>query len=350
MNVSGMPHEIDGPRAGPVPAAKRLIVKTLASRWLAPAWTPLTRDRVAFVTLHRFAEPDFGLFGHDPKLFRRVLERLRREGYALLSVDEAVRRLIERQGFDRPSVVFTMDDGYRGALDQCTDSFQAFDCPLTVFLTSGFIDGTCWFWWDQIEYVSLQSGRKSLDVSFDDRVIRLDLGSRRATILSLLQTFEWCKTLPDEQKWRFIRGLSDVAQVAIPDRPPTQYAPLTWSDARALESRGISFGPHTVTHPMLPQTSDAQAAREISESWARLRAELTQPLDVLSYPNGAYGEREVRILESLGLRGAVTTKPTYAVQATTGGVGSGRFTIPRFSYPDSPDPLFLIASGFEAMR
>ena len=356
MNVSGYFHPIDQPRRGGrlsrvEKAVKRVAKRTLTSRWMAHAWAPLIRDRVAFIMLHRFAEPEYQLFGHDRELFRRTLARLRRDGYAMLTVEDAVRRLVEGHGFPQRSLVFTMDDGYRGAIEQCLDLLVEFDCPLTVFLPTGFIDGTCWLWWDQIEYVCLESGRQSIDVPWQGSVFRLQLGGRDATIGTLLEICEWCKTLPDEEKWRFIGLLAEAAGVEIPRTAPPQYAPLTWPEVRALEAKGVvSFGPHTVTHPILPKATDQAAAWEITESCARVRQELERPIDVFAYPNGAHGPREIEILAQLGLRGAVTTRGDYARAARRDAVPSARFEIPRFGYPEAPDPMVLIASGFKSIE
>jgi peptidoglycan/xylan/chitin deacetylase (PgdA/CDA1 family) len=354
MNYSGIDHPIDRPLQSPLNTFKRTVKQavkqTVASRWMASAWTPLIRDRASFIMLHRFAESEHGLFGHDRELFRRALERLRHDGYAMLTVTDAVHRLNEGQGFPRRSVVFTMDDGYRGALEQSVDLFQAYDCPLTVFVTTGFIDGNCWLWWDQIEYVCLASRRTSIDVCWNDSIRHLDLRDRRTTINTLLQTCEWCKTLPDLEKWRFIRALSDAAEVEIPARAPAQYAPLTWSEMRALEGKGITFGPHTVTHPILSTVGDRQAVWEIEESCARVRAELAQPAEVFAYPNGVYGSREINALARVGIQGAVTTREGYASSAQAEVANASRFVIPRFAYPDTPDALVLITSGFRSIE
>jgi peptidoglycan/xylan/chitin deacetylase (PgdA/CDA1 family) len=348
MNASGVHHPIDRPRgivADANRAVKRLAKRTLTSRLASVAWAPFIRDCVTFVMLHRFAEPEYGLYGHDRKAFTQTLEQLRRHRYAMLSVDEAVRRLTEGTGFPKRSVVFTMDDGYRGALEQCADLFQAYDCPLTIFVASGFVDGSCWLWWDQIEYVCLTACRQMLRQNWGSRTIELDLSDRRAAILSLLRTTEWCKTLPDEEKWQFIKCLARTAAVELPERAPPQYAPVTWRELRALEARGFSVGAHTVTHPILPKTTDDQAQGEIIESWQRVRQELTRPLPVFAYPNGSYGTREIEILAMLDFRAAVTTRGAYASAERN----MARFEIPRFGYPERPETLLMLTSGFRGI-
>lgn len=348
MNVSGVHHPIDGPPRGAVTAAKRMVRRTLSARWLSPVWSPIAGSSVAILTLHRFAEPERGVLGHEYDLVRNALAGLRRDGYALLGVHEAVQQLVAGEPFPRRSVVFTMDDGYRGGMDACAELFGAFDCPLTVFLATGFVDRTCWLWWDQIEWVCLTSGRPSLTVDWSGRRVQLDLSTRRSVIVSILEVCEWAKTLPDEEKWEFIAALASVGGVPIPAEAPPDYAALTWEEARTLERRGIRFGPHTVTHPVLPRTSDAAAAWELATSWARVAAELAHPVPVFSYPNGSYGAREVSLLRATGLSGALTTRPAYARRGNADGAWA--FELPRFGYPEQPDPVRAIASGFASVE
>ena len=51
------------------------------------------------------------------------------------------------------AVAFTIDDGYVEQATVAAPVFAEFDCPVTTFVTSGFLDRALWFWWDQIEYV-----------------------------------------------------------------------------------------------------------------------------------------------------------------------------------------------------
>ena len=105
MNISGIHLPIDGPPTGGLSSAKRVVKRTLSSRWVTPAWAALGRGRVTFLTLHRFAEPEYGLYGHERALVRDALRRLRKEGYSLLAADDAVRRLRDGRDIPRRSVV-----------------------------------------------------------------------------------------------------------------------------------------------------------------------------------------------------------------------------------------------------
>ena len=79
-----------------------------------------------------------------------------------------------------------------------------------------------------------------------------------------------------------------------------RFAHLAWRDMRRWQTRGITFGSHTATHPRLTWIGDAPAARELQSS----RADLTHALDVepraVSYPFGACGAREFALAREAG--------------------------------------------------
>jgi peptidoglycan/xylan/chitin deacetylase (PgdA/CDA1 family) len=330
---------------GSMTTTKRLLHEVLGSRCVTPVWVPLSRQRVSIFALHRFATPDGEVSGHDPALLRTTLERLRRERYTILSLEEAVRRLRERSGFPRCSVVFTVDDGYFDFGEVAAPVFAAFDAPVTVFVTTGFLDGTHWQWWDQIEHVFTHSSAGALSLEFSGRTLSVQLGNRSARASVASQIAHECTALEEAERQAFVDALSVAAGVEIPARPPARFAPMAWDSCRRLEKQGVSFGPHTVSHPVLIGTSASDAEWQIAESWNGLRQRVARPLPILAYPNGDYGAREMEITARAGLEGAVTTEPAYA---TSDGFHApdGNFSIPRFPYPDYPAKVCLTAAGF----
>lgn len=326
-------------------ATKRLLQGALSSRYLAPVWVPLSRQRVSIFMMHRFAVPDLGVDGHDPAVLRTTLERLRRDRYSILSLDEALRRLRERSGFPPSSVVLTVDDGYFDFAAVAAPVFAAFDAPVTVFVTTGFLEGTHWLWWDQIEYVISRTRVPVLSVPRDGGTLTVQPGRPAERRRLAMQVAADSTALTEAARTAFVAALASAARVEIPPRPPADFAPMSWEEARGLESRGVSFGPHTVSHPILTRTTDADAAWQIGESWRVLRERVARPLPILAYPNGDYGARERELAARAGLAAAVTTEASYASTGRFHAEG-GRFTIPRFAYPDHPDNVCLTATGF----
>lgn len=97
------------------PALKRLVLAALTARPVSRIWAPFMRGRGSIFMFHRFADPDLGTTGHDPKLLRAALAYLRSERYDLIDLMELFRRLRQAAPKLDRAVAFTMDDGY---LDQ----------------------------------------------------------------------------------------------------------------------------------------------------------------------------------------------------------------------------------------
>lgn len=334
-------------------SGKRLALKLLTGSGLPAIARRLSRDRTTVLVLHRFTEPGADIAGHDPARLRRDLEYLRREGYELLALEDAVWRHAKGDPTPRNTVCFTVDDGYEDFATLGAPAFSAYDCPVTVFLMTGFLDGETWPWWDQLEHVFRLTSHRRLELESADGldVLEWDGEMERRDVVDRI--VEYCKTIPDADKWRMIRHLSDRLEVALPDRPPPRYSPLTWDDVRRLARTGLfRFGAHTVTHPILSRTSREQTEWEILESRARIAAETEASSSIFCYPNGdpaSFGSRELEILARSGFSSAVTTVHGY--------LSSGCFTapwsaysLPRYPYPGDGPRLVEVVSGLRRFR
>ena len=331
---------------------KQALRAALASRRLTWLGVPLTRGGLCILTFHRFGSNTLtGMRGMDPDLLDAVLSRLRRDGYRLVDLRAAADAIERAEKLSPRSVVFTVDDGYAD-FEQGAEVFLHHGCPVTVFLTTGFIDGAMWLWWDELEYCCLNAPAGEYSVKGGPDVIALTGDEPEFRISTAERLWEYCKLIAEPEKQRFIKELADATGVSLPRRPLDAYAPLTWDKIRLLEDAGIRFAPHTVTHPILSRVDNRQAEFEITESWRRVQQEVGQPTPFLAYPNGKpedFGEREFRILGAAGLVGAVTTTPGYASNALYRESPSGRFTLPRLGRPRDPDDACLKVCGFDRL-
>ncbi len=333
--------------------AKRLMVRSASLPGLGSSLRSLLRGRATVFMLHRFRVPGLGVAGHDPRHLRSTLALLRREGYELLPLEELFRRLIADDERLAGAVAFTLDDGYAEQASVAGAIFAEFDCPSTTFLTSGFLDRQVWMWWDQIDFVVQGALEERIPVLM--RTVP-DLpppegGWTRYAAREALTA--WCKTLPDDEMRSTVREVAAVAAVDLPEEAPTRYAPMTWAEARRWETRGMTFGPHTVTHPILSRTVDRQSAWELDQSWRRLMEELEKPVPIFCYPNGQaddFGEREIETLRSLELLGAVSGRSGYAASRTRSSRERWNFEVPRFSWPESTTDMLQYVTGIERLK
>ena len=332
---------------------RRLLLAGLTAPPIRPVFAPLLRGRATIFVLHRFRHPDLGTAGHDPDLLRRLLGMLRRDRYPLVGLQDLFHRLADGAPPPDRAIVFTLDDGYADQATIAADVFAEFDCPATVFVTTRFVDGELWMWWDKIEHILERTQQQELDVPLGRAVLRYRRDPVAGYAAAQADLTERCKHVPEEEKQAAIGRLGHAAEVALPDRPPARYAAMTWNDVRVCERRGFTFGAHSVSHPVLAQTTDEQSRTEIAHSWARLRREATAPLPIFCYPSGQaweYGPREVATLRSLGFLGAVCGTPTYADSRSVKRDPDGRFHVPRFGYPDEPLAFAQYASGLERLK
>jgi peptidoglycan/xylan/chitin deacetylase (PgdA/CDA1 family) len=353
---------------------KKVALAALTGPVLPRLFTPLLQGRAIMFMLHRFSVPDLGVFGDEPAHLRRVLEYLRRHRYSLVGLSDLMDRL---QGQGPPpykAVAFTLDDGYFDEVTVAGPVFAEFDCPATTFVTTGFLDGQLWNWWDKIEHVFERCRKTSVEVELDGDLLRFswEALSERERVKKAFTLR--CKLVANSEKLAAIERLAAAAEVELPAKPPAKYAPVAWDELRSAEARGMTFGPHTVTHPVLSRTPDDQSHREIVDSWPRLpvlsrtpddkshreivdswprlQAMARQPVPVFCYPNGQlsdFGPREINSMRGAGLRAAVVGTSGYA-DAASFGRPDGPYYVHRFGLPADMPHVVQVVSGMERAK
>jgi peptidoglycan/xylan/chitin deacetylase (PgdA/CDA1 family) len=303
---------------------------------------------------HRFADPELGNTGHDTRLLRRQLAALRRSGREVVSVDELVRRAQDNDMRASSPIAFTVDDGYADFATVAAPVFAEFDCPVTVFLVSGALDGRTWFWWDRITASFEQTTHREIVLAIDGVPRSFRCSTERERSDAAVAVMEALKLVDDAERLAVLDRLSLQAEVTLPALPPGRFAAMSWSDVRACARHGATFGAHTVSHPILSRVTTEAAHDEIATSWRRLKEETSAISRVFCYPNGGpldFTDRESSFLEHCGFSSAVTTIPGYVRDAGHHQhAGGGAFRLPRFAYPDVADDFVQIASGIERAK
>ncbi|HEX6489823.1 MAG TPA: GNAT family N-acetyltransferase, partial [Gaiellaceae bacterium] len=97
-------------------------------------------------------------------------------------------------------------------------------------------------------------------------------------------------------------------------------------------------GSHTRFHPILPRCSDERAASEILDSKAEVEALTGRPCRHLAFPNGSYGERELRLARRAGYVSARSFDPGWNDS------GTDRYRLRAFGVPDDSSVNRLAAT------
>ncbi|MGB8473916.1 MAG: polysaccharide deacetylase family protein [Candidatus Acidiferrum sp.] len=118
---------------------------------------------------------------------------------------------------------------------------------------------------------------------------------------------------------------------------------LTWSDVRELQTQGIRFGSHTVTHPDMRSLVPEELEYELGRSKEVLEEHLGVPVESFSHPHGFPEENRdyTRYLQDVlcncGYNHAVSTIIGRA------SVNSSRFFLPRLPVNSFDDQAFFLA-------
>lgn len=327
---------------------RRILLQAVTSPPILPVVEALAGAPATIFMLHRFADPEAGNPGHAPDRLAAHLAWLRERHYHLTPLAEVFRRLTAGEPLPPRTVAFTVDDGYADFVRVGAPVFAEYDCPVTVFIITGFLDRRCWNWWDRVTWALATASRSELTLETEDGRWRYQWQTGAERGQAIAQIVERMKRIPERRKLELIARIAAALEVELPDQAPGRMAPMTWDQARTCARHGVTYGPHTVTHPILSQTDPQASSEEIEESWWRLQQETDAAIPIFCYPNGdpgSFGAREIATVQRLGLVGAVSSVPDYVSDRARS--DSSIYSVPRFTYPEDRSDLVQIVSGFE---
>ena len=180
-------------------------------------------------------------------------------------------------------VALTFDDGYVDNLSNAKPLLEKFDCPATVFVTSGAVGQNREFWWDELERILLPPG--------DWNVLeKSDPSTSHSMYRNLCPRLQ---SLPPESRQYVLEQLTAGASAR-----PT-HRPLSEDEVRRLADGGlVTIGSQGVTHSVLSALPEADQKTEIEESKARLEEITGLPVTRFAYP---FGDRSDYTSATIGL-------------------------------------------------
>lgn len=83
----------------------------------------------------------------SPEYLEQTILKYRDLGYKFVNLDDVYRRLSATQFFSKKIVCFTFDDGFIDNYEIAYPIFKKYNCPFTIYVTSGFVDQKERIWW-----------------------------------------------------------------------------------------------------------------------------------------------------------------------------------------------------------
>lgn len=213
---------------------------------------------------------------------------------------------------DRPRVVVTFDDAYRGAVRDGIDALVERDLPGTLFVAPGLL-GDQTPWWD-----ALADPDRGLHPG-----LRRDLLGRMKGRTSAILAWARREGLP-------FHAAPEARRTVNPDEL-----------VRAAARPGVTVAAHGWSHDALSALAPLDLAREIACCRRWLAEQVPGSIPWIAYPYGLAGPPVEAVVQHMGYRGGFLVKGAW-LAAKAAGSGE-RFHLPRLAVPAG-----LSLDGFRA--
>lgn len=246
------------------------------------------------------------LSGIQPFVFESQMKFLS-ENFSVISLEETSENIMADRQIPRNAVAVTIDDGYIDCYANAYPVLRKYGIPATIFLATGHMGSSKAFWIDKVGYL-FKNGRPAKPYYEHPVFSRIELNTAEKRIGFLEPVVQKLKKISENEKSAIIDDLEDFFQVS--DGELRVNYNLTWPQIREMSRNGVSFGTHTVTHPILTRIPIDKAEKEIVESKKRIENEIGKPVYGFCYPNGTeadFDDSIIRILKKHGFNYAVTT-------------------------------------------
>jgi len=260
----------------------------IARGWRRATGAP---GRAIVLMYHRVSdEPDYLGMAVAPGVFAKQLDVLRTRT-RVVALGELVARLKDAGPLAEDMAAITFDDGYQDNLDQALPLLRRYGLPATVFVSTGFVDGTAHPTGERLRAVCEALWRAKTPASAWTGDAPVDLKVRAAlacpgSLETLIQLRQALKTIPATDGERILASLEAMAGGTTASRGLI----LDWDGVRALADAGIEIGSHAVSHAVLSRLDVGAANDEIHASKQRLEREIGRPVAGFAFPNGRRGD------------------------------------------------------------
>jgi peptidoglycan/xylan/chitin deacetylase (PgdA/CDA1 family) len=276
-----------------------------SSAW--PGWQRVNTPRFAILCYHRIGTGGVPIYSGLPgRVFEGQMHFLSKN-YRLISLSDLLQELANPVSSE-PAVAVTFDDGYRDLFYQAYPVLQKFRVPATVYLTVGAIETGEVAWYDKI-FLALQLARGDAFEWTFDSPRRMPIGSKSEKLDAAVQIITWMRTLPDTMRREQCAILENHVRVPRADLSDRM---LTWEQVRIMRQGGISFGSHTMSHPVVSRLTALELSNELLESKKIMEYRIQDSVADFAYPFGKSDEispEAERMLTLGAYRSAATTEP-----------------------------------------
>jgi len=267
----------------------------------------LRGPKFAILCYHRVGSGGVPFYSNlDPGVFEAQIRYLRR-AYRIVSLDDLCREL-DAGGPPGQAVAITFDDGYRDLYTTAFPILRRYGVPATVYLTASTIETGEIAWYDRIFAIAMFSQASALELD-GNSPRRFTLSSQESRLHAATEIVNALRGYQNGDRIAACAALEKNA-----DLPGSAWElknrMLTWTQIREMQESGISFGAHTMSHPVVSQLAYSERQRELGDSKWLLENRLQRPVEHFAFPFGSPSDIDSEscvLMPGYGYRSAAST-------------------------------------------
>ncbi len=269
----------------------------------------MDKQRVLTLCYHRVnaLERDYHLLCVSPIKFRQQMLYLK-HNYQLVRFED------DWEALDSNAVAVTFDDGYLDNVKYALPILEELEVPATIFIAIGTMDRTRELWWDELERVVLTGDKIPPSFQLQDDEFGCEWNTSTyehrkncyAGLHYLMKNMVGAdkREIWLQQLWEWRRLEREVRESNLT---------VSENDCKRLaESKVISIGGHTISHPSLAHLDRKEQEAEIKGSLDRLSHIIGRKVDLFSYPFGTpeidFDKETIDLCYKNGIKKAASTE------------------------------------------
>lgn len=241
------------------------------------------------------------------------------QSFPVISMDFLVQNFDKWENISDNSFVITFDDGWIDFHDTAYPILSRLKVPVTVYLTTGFVSSECSYWQERLNnLLSPIVADKKVFLQRDNIVSMPEVNLKLKNLISkgddtqiIFEFIGYLKGLTYDITLKTISELEELLKeqtIMVSEGGHRSF--VNWEEANSIDGPDISFGSHTVNHPILTNEQLDVIENEICKSKEIIEQETGRKVLHFCYPNGNYND-EVRRVVSGSYKSACTTRAGF---------------------------------------
>ncbi len=271
--------------------------------FLLPSIKKLLPKKLTVLAYHRISNAledeysfDYELISADVENFEFQMQHII-EHFNPISTEQLIEYIEGHGELPVNPILITFDDGFDDNYLFAFPVLKKYNVPATIFIASKYIGTDEVFWFDKLIAVllNMDSGELCIEELNNSYKLNDNRNERKEIAYEILSAI---KTVPNSIRKAILTKIYKSSGNTLQCLDYTQSKILSWSQVREMYGSGISFGSHTMTHPILAMLDDDEMKSELINSKKQIEKEIGCVIDSIAYPNGGVDDFNNQVIKT----------------------------------------------------